>query len=132
VPLAEVRTPRERPRLLVTPDGSTGSTRLLVWSLQEAARRDATVLAVAVVDDAADAAQRAAARTLLEAQLLHAIGESGVRGRADTALLDRSVYDALAGTACGADLVLVRPHGATVLRPAVPRPPTRRPLIRCA
>lgn len=122
---------RESARLLVALDGSAASTRQLVWALQEAARREATVLAVALVHDDADDAAWTAARTLLDAQLRHAIGETGVHDRARAALLDEAVYEALTRTAGGADLVMVGPHRKTV-RPAPRRPPVRRPLVRCA
>jgi Universal stress protein family len=124
------RATRGPARLLVSVDGSASSTRQLVWALQEAARRQATVLAVAVLDAGADDATRAATRILLEAQLRHATGQTGVHGRAQTALLDPAVYQALTGTAGGADLVVVGPHRTAVLRPATRRPPVRRPLVR--
>lgn len=123
---------RESARLLVSVDGSAASTRQLVWALQEAARRDATVLAVALVDADADGDACTAVRTLLDAQLLHAVRQTGVHDRARAALLDSAVYDALTGTTGGADLVMVGPHRKTVLRPAARRPPVRRPLVRCA
>lgn len=122
---------RRRPaRLLVAVDGSASSTRQLVWALQEAARRDALVLAVAVIDPDAGTDTRTATHILLEAELLHAIGRTGVHGRSSTALVDPLLYEALTGAAAGADLVVVRPHRKTVLRPAVPRPVARRPLTR--
>lgn len=124
---------RRRPaQLLVAADGSATSTRQLVWALQEAARREAVVLAVAVLAADATEEHRTAAQTLLDAQVLHAVGQTGVHGRTRTALLDPAVFEALTVTAGGADLVVVRPHRTTVLRPAVPRPPARRPLARCA
>lgn len=122
---------REPARLLVAVDGSAASTRQLIWALQEAARREASVLAVAVVDSDADEAARAAARTLLDAQLLHAVGQASVHARARTALLDPTVREALTGSTAG-DLVVVGPLRKTVLRPATRRPPMRRPLIRHA
>src|SRR5439155_14727464 len=42
---------RPAPRLLVQVDGSTASQGALVWALREAARRDGTVVAIAVLDD---------------------------------------------------------------------------------
>ena len=72
-----------------------------MWTLQESARRQATVLAVAVLDADADAdadeATRTATLTLLDAQLRHAIGQTCVRGRVRTALLDLEIYEALNG-----------------------------------
>jgi nucleotide-binding universal stress UspA family protein len=118
-------------RLLVAVDGSASSTRQLIWALQEAARREALVLAVAVVDTDADTDTRTATHILLDAELQHAIGQTGVHGRSHTTLVDPLLYEALtgaAGGAGGADLVVVRPHHKTVLRPALPRPAARRPL----
>ena len=112
-------------------DGSASSTRQLTWALQEAARRDAVVLAVAVVDADANEGARAATRTLMEAEVRHVAAQMGVHGRARTALLDPVVYDALTAATDGGDLVVIRPHRKTVLRPAVPRPLARRPLTRC-
>lgn len=119
---------REPARLLVAVDGSALSGRHLVWALQEAARREAVVLAVAVLDADADEARCTATRTLLDAQLLHAIGQTGVHGRARAVLLDPAVYDAITAATAGGDLVVVGPLRKTVLRPATRRPPVRRPL----
>ena len=125
--LAHLRLRRRPPALLVDVDGSPTSYRSLVWALHEAARREATVVAACVIDGAADsAAVVAAARARVEAQLLRAIAETGVHGRARTAVLERPVFDALSGAARGADLVLVTGSGKTLLRPAVPRTPARR------
>jgi ethanolamine ammonia-lyase small subunit len=121
---------RKPARLFVAVDGSATSTRQLIWALQEAARRDAIVLAVAVLGADADDGIRDTTRTLLDAQLLHAIGQSGVHGRAQAALLDPQVFEALISAAGGADLVVVRSDRSTVLRPAVHRSPVRRPLAR--
>lgn len=127
---------RQHPWLVVTVDDSAGSYGALVWALREAARREATVVAVAVLDEAEDdvlgSGSRPPRRTLagaqerVEAQVLRAIAETGVHGRARTAVLERPIFDALTSAAGGADLVLVAPHGKTLLRPAVPRPPARR------
>ena len=67
-----------------------------------------------------------AAHDRLEAQVLRAIAETGVHGRARTAILDRPVFEALTAATRGADLVVVGTRGKTVLRQAVPRPPGRR------
>jgi hypothetical protein len=67
-----------------------------------------------------------AARAGVDAQVLRAIAETGVHGRARTAVLERPLFDALSGAARGGDLVLVTGSGKTLLRPAVPRHPTRR------
>jgi hypothetical protein len=67
-----------------------------------------------------------AAHDRLEAQVLRAIAETGVHGRARTAVLDRPVYEALTAASRGADLVVVGPQGKSLLRQAVPRPPARR------
>ncbi|NEK59806.1 universal stress protein [Geodermatophilus sabuli] len=127
---------RQSPWLVVDVDGSPSSYRGLVWALREAARREATVVAVCVLDDAHDdlfgglgrpsRRDAAAAQDRLEAQVLRAIGETGVVGRSRTTVLDRPVFEALIGAARGADLVVVSSHGKTLLRPAVPRPPARR------
>jgi nucleotide-binding universal stress UspA family protein len=124
---------RQHPWLVVDVDGTPGGYGALVWALREAARREATVVAVCVLDDAGDdpfhrPARRGwtAAEERLEAQVLRAIAETGVVGRARTAVLERPVFEALTGAARGADLVVVGAHGKTLLRPAVPRPPSRR------
>jgi nucleotide-binding universal stress UspA family protein len=126
---------RQNPWLLVEVDGSSASHGALVWALREAARREATVVAVGVLD-APDApfggADRSALRAQLdvhdrlEAQVLRAIAETGVHGRSHTAVVPRPVFDALAAAARGADLVFVGAGSKTLLRQAVPRPPTRR------
>jgi nucleotide-binding universal stress UspA family protein len=125
VRLGHLRPRRQPPALLVDVDGSPTAYRSLVWALHEAARREATVIAACVLDDAGDAPV-AAGRARVEAQLLRAIAETGVHGRARTAVLERPVFDALSGAARGGDLVLVTGTGKTLLRPAVPRPPARR------
>ncbi|MGY1811535.1 universal stress protein [Blastococcus sp. SYSU D00820] len=113
--------PRRAPWLLVEVDGSPESQRSLVWALREAARREATVVAVTVLDE-----DRPVAPDLVDAQVLRAIAETGVHGRIRTAVLDRAVHEALTGAARGADLVVVGPSSKALLRPAVPRTPVRR------
>jgi nucleotide-binding universal stress UspA family protein len=110
-----------------------------VWSLREAARREATVVAVSVCQDTAldddwdpgpssDArADRGVLQEELDARVHQATAEAGVRPPIRTAVLDAQVFEAFAGAARGADLVLVGAHGKTLLRPAVARPPARRP-----
>ena len=127
---------RHTPWLLVEVDGSGSRHGALVWALREAARREATVLAVTVLDDDLDhplgaarrpsAANQAAALQRLEAQVLRGIAETGVHGRVRTAVLDRPVFEALSDAASGADLVIVGAGGKTLLRPALGRPPFRR------
>lgn len=134
--LAPLLPRRQNPWLLVDVDGSPASHGALVWALQEAARREATVVAVCVVDDDADdglagltrAGRRAGTLALerLEAQVLRAIAETGVSGRVRTAVLERPVFEALHSATRGADLVVVSGQGKTLLRPAVPRHPARR------
>jgi uncharacterized protein with von Willebrand factor type A (vWA) domain len=126
--LAHLRLRRQPPALLVDVDGSPAAYRSLVWALHEAARREATVVAACVIEDAAVLAEPvvATARARVEAQVLRAIAETGVHGRARTAVLERPVFDALSGAARGGDLVLVTGAGKTLLRPAVPRTPARR------
>jgi nucleotide-binding universal stress UspA family protein len=127
---------RQNPWLIVEVDGSPAGHGALVWALREAARREATVVAVRVLDDPeGDPLEgssrvllraRLAAYDLLEAQVLRAIAETGVHGRTRTTVLDRPVFEALTAATRGADLVVVGARGKTLLRQAVPRPPTRR------
>jgi nucleotide-binding universal stress UspA family protein len=127
---------RQNPWLIVEVDGSAAGHGALVWALREAARREATVVAVLVLEEPdGDPLEgsgrlllrsRLAAHDRLEAQVLRAIAETGVHGRSRTAVLDRSVFEALTAATRGADLVVVGAHGKTLLRPAVPRTPTRR------
>ncbi|MCW2739807.1 MAG: UspA protein [Blastococcus sp.] len=127
---------RQNPWLLVEVDGSTAGHGALVWALREAARREATVVAVCVLDapggDPLAGTGRILLRTQfaahdrLEAQVLRAIAETGVHGRTRTAVLERPVFDALTAATRGADLVVVGPRNKTLLRQAVPRPPARR------
>ena len=127
---------RQAPWLIVEVDGSPSAHHGLVWALREAARREATVVAVTVLDAPAGDPLEGSSRVLvrsqlaahdrLEAQVLRAIAETGVHGRTRTAVLDRLVYEALVAATRGADLVVVGPQGKTLLRQAVPRPPARR------
>jgi nucleotide-binding universal stress UspA family protein len=125
---------RPAPRLLVEVDGSPAGHGALVWALREAARREGTVVAIAVVDDPDDVPlgsrptrrDATALQERVEAQVLRAIAETGVHGRTRTSVLDRSVFEALTAAAHGADLVVVGPESKTLLRPAVPRAPGRR------
>lgn len=127
---------RQMPWLIVEVDGSPAGHGALVWALREAARREATVVAVSVLEAPGGDPLAGSGRVLLraqfaahdrlEAQVLRAIAETGVHGRTRTAVLDRSVFDALTAATRGADLVVVGPRGKTLLRPAVPRPPVRR------
>ncbi|WP_409328488.1 hypothetical protein [Trujillonella humicola] len=124
-----LRPRRRPPTLLVDVDGSSDAYRSLVWSLHEAARREATVVAACVLAETAEAHEApvvAAARSRVDAQVLRAIAETGVHGRARTAVLERPVFDALSGAAHGGDLVLVTGTGKALLRHAIPRPPVRR------
>jgi nucleotide-binding universal stress UspA family protein len=133
---------RQNPWLVVEVDGSTAGHGALVWALREAARREATVVAVAVLNDPAGDPLEGAGRSLvrahlaaherLDAQVLRAIAETGVHGRTQTAVLERPVFEALAAARSGADLVFVGPGGKTLLRQAVPRPPAPRRLARGA
>jgi nucleotide-binding universal stress UspA family protein len=127
---------RHNPWLIVEVDGSPAGHGALVWALREAARREATVVAVHVLDAPQGNPLEGSSRILfraqiaahdrLEAQVLRAIGETGVHGRTRTAVLDRPVFDALVAATHGADLVVVGAQGKTLLRQAVPRPPARR------
>jgi nucleotide-binding universal stress UspA family protein len=138
LPLGPLLSRRQNPWLIVAVDGSPTAHGALMWALREAARREATVVAVAVhVLDELDGGPlegagrvrllaQLSAHDRLEAQVLRAIAETGVQGRVRTAVLERVVFDALVAATRGADLVVVGDRGKTVLRPAVPRPPTRR------
>jgi len=127
---------RQTPWLVVEVDGSAATHGALVWALREAARREATVVAFAVLDAPDEHPRGGADRSRLraqlalhdgvEAQLMRAIAETGVHGRSHTAVLPRPVFDALSAAARGADLVLVGAGSKTLLRQAVPRPPSRR------
>lgn len=125
---------RQSPWLLVEVDGTPDGHRALVWAVREAARREATVVAVAVLDapggDPLDGTARLSARTQdaardrLEAHVLRAVAETGISGR--TAVLERPVFEALDAAMHGADLVMVGAGGKRLLRPAIPRQPLRR------
>ena len=127
---------RQNPWLVVEVDGSSAGHGALVWALREAARREATVVAVTVLEEAEDGPLGSSTRTSrreqavaldrLEAQLLRAIAETGVHGRARTAVLERPVFEALTAATRGADLVVVGARGKTLLRPAAPRSHPRR------
>ncbi|MGY1660701.1 universal stress protein [Geodermatophilus sp. SYSU D00705] len=124
---------RQNPWLVVDVDGSAAGYGALVWALREAARREATVVAVSVLEEAdpdplAGLGRRDPSPALerLEAVVLRAIAETGVVGRTRTAVLERPVFDALTSAARGADLVVVSAHGKSLLRHAVPRPHSRR------
>lgn len=134
--LTPLRPRRQNPWLIVEVDGSPAAHGALVWALREAARRDATVVAVRVPDDPEEhplgsagrvrALALAAAQDQVDAWVLRAIAETGVQGRSRTAVLDRAVLEALTAATRGADLVVVGARGKTVLRQAIPRPPARR------
>jgi nucleotide-binding universal stress UspA family protein len=134
--LPSLSSRRHNPWLLVEVDGTGAGHRALVWALREAARREATVLAVTVLHAEPDhplggarpgsASGLSAVLARLEAQVLRAIAETGVHGRSRTAVLERPVLEALSAAASGADLVIVGATGKTVLRQAVARPPFRR------
>jgi nucleotide-binding universal stress UspA family protein len=133
---------RQNPWLVVEVDGSVAGHGALVWALREAARREATVVAVAVLQDPDGDPLEGSGRVLvrahlaahdrLEAQVLRAIAETGVHGRTRTAVLERPVFEALIAATQGADLVVVGPRGKTLLRQAVPRPTISRRLARGA
>jgi hypothetical protein len=120
---------RARARLLVPLDGSCAGYAELVRALRDARRRDAVVLACAVVDDRADDVERALARAALEAQVARAAGETGVANHVETALLEPAVFEALTGATRGGALVVVQEDRRTVLRPAAP-PARVRPIAR--
>jgi nucleotide-binding universal stress UspA family protein len=136
LPLPPLLPRRQNPWLIVEVDGSPACHRGLVWALREAARREATVVAVHVLDDVqgdpltgsgrVSSLTRAAAHDRLEAHVLRAIAETGVQGRTRTAVLERPVFLALSAAAQGADLVVVGSHSKSLLRHAIPRPLTRR------
>ena len=133
---------RQSPWLVVEVDGSAACQGALLWALREAARREATVVAVSVLDapdgDPLEGSARVlvrahlAAHDRLEAQVLRAIAETGVHGRTRTAVLERPVFEALMAATHGADLVVVGARGKTLLRQAVARPPAPRRLARGA
>jgi nucleotide-binding universal stress UspA family protein len=121
---------RQRPWLLVAVDDAPASHDALVWTLQEAARREATVVAVRVsaedTEDTEDVPAHGPLLAELDARVRAATAEAGVRPQVRTAVLDATVFEAFTGAARGADLVVVGSHGKTLLRPAVARTPVRR------
>lgn len=131
-PAAQAPTAPRRPRpwILVVVEETDADHGALVWALREAARREATVVAVRVLDDAADGPlldgltlpAGDAHTAALDDAVLRAVVETGIQGRTRTAVLDPHVFAALTGAARGADLVLVGGRGKTLLRR--PAPPT--------
>ena len=119
---------RQPPWLLVAVDDAPTSHAALVWAMREAARREATVVAVRVSSEDDDLAPSGHGPLLaeLDTRVRAATAEAGVRPRVRTAVLDAQVFEAFAGAARGADLVVVGSHGKALLRHAVPRPPARR------
>jgi hypothetical protein len=127
---------RQQPHLLVEVDGTQATYGGLLWALREAARREAVVVAVAVLDcpdgDPLGSGPRVAARAhaaahdRVQAVLLRAIAETGVHDRSRCAVMDRPVFDALTAAGRGGDLVVVAAGAKSLLRQAVPRPPMRR------
>jgi nucleotide-binding universal stress UspA family protein len=127
---------RRAPWVLVEVDASAEAHRALVWALREAARREATVVAVCVLDapggDPLTGTARVPRRTQqstrdqLESLVLRAVAETGIHGRTRTAILERPVFEALDAAMHGADLVMVGAAGKRLLRPALPRQPLRR------
>ena len=128
---------RQRPWLLVVVDPDPAGQATLVWALREAARREATVVAVSIENECSpdgetmtgwpSAAEHDTRLAELRARVRNATAEAGVRPPVRTAVLDAQVFEALAGAARGADLVVVGTHGKTLLRPAVARTAARRP-----
>ena len=127
---------RRTPWVLVEVDGSAEGYRALVWALREAARREATVVAVSVLDEPDDDPLRGTARVPrrtqeasrdhLEALVLRVEAETGISGRTRTAIIERPVFEALDAAVHGADLVMVGAGGKRLLRPVIPRQPGRR------
>ena len=127
---------RQQPHLLVEVDGTSATYLGLLWALREAARREAVVVAVAVLGCASGdrvgsgprlaARAHAAAHDRVQAVLLRAIAETGVHDRSRCAVMDRPVFDALTAAGRGGDLVVVGAGTKALLRQAVPRPPARR------
>jgi nucleotide-binding universal stress UspA family protein len=130
-PLSSARRPH--PWLLVVMDDGPSSYTGLVWALREAARREATVVAVSVDEPPptelllpGTAAEPRTRHADLEACVQRARAETGVSVPVRTAVLDAAVLAALTAAASGADLVVVAASGKRLLRPAVPRTPVRR------
>ena len=127
---------RQQPHLLVEVDGTPATYGGLLWALREAARREAVVVAVAVLDcpsgdplgtgSRVSARAHASAHDRVQAVLLRAMAETGVHGRSRCAVMDRPVFEALTAAGRGADLVVVAAGSKSLLRQAVPRPPSRR------
>jgi nucleotide-binding universal stress UspA family protein len=127
---------------VVEVDGSPAGHGALVWALREAARREATVVAVSVLEAPEGnplegygrvlVRSQLAAHDRLEAQVLRAIAETGVHGRTRTAVVERPVFEALLAATQGADLVVVGTRGKTLLRQAVGRPNAPRRMARGA
>jgi nucleotide-binding universal stress UspA family protein len=113
---------RPHPWLLVVDDETPAAYASLSWALREAARREATVVAVAVMDAPESSRDR---RADLDARVGRAVAETGSAAPVQTAVLDAVVIAALTGAARGADLVVVGAVGKTLLRPAVPRTAAR-------
>jgi nucleotide-binding universal stress UspA family protein len=114
---------RQHPWLLVVVDDTPSAYGSLVWALREAARREATVVAVAVADESEPDHTRLEE---LDTLVRRATEETGGSAHVRTAVLDAVVLAALTGATRGADLVVVGAAGKTLLRPAVPRTPARR------
>ena len=113
---------RQHPWLLVVVDDTPSAYGSLVWALREAARREATVVAVSVPDESEPDHTRLEE---LDTLVRRATEETGGSAQVRTAVLDAVVLEALAGAARGADLVVVGAVGKTLLRPAVPRTAAR-------
>jgi nucleotide-binding universal stress UspA family protein len=120
---APVPLRRPHPWLLVVDDETPATYAALTWALREAARREATVVAVAVTDAPDGSRDR---RADLDARVGLAVAETGSSAQVQTAVLDAAVLAALTGAARGADLVVVGAVGKTLLRPAVSRTAARR------
>jgi nucleotide-binding universal stress UspA family protein len=114
---------RQHPWLLVVVDDTPSAYDSLVWALREAARREATIVAVAVTEDSEPGHTRLEE---LDGLVRRATEENGGSAQVRTAVLDAVVLEALTGAARGADLVVVGAAGKTLLRPAVARTPVRR------
>jgi nucleotide-binding universal stress UspA family protein len=118
---------RQRPWLLVAVDDTSDSHDALIWALREAARREATVVAVRVcAEEDGETPAHGPLLAELDSRVRTATAEAGVRPQVRTAVLDATVFEVFAGAARGADLVVVGTHGKTLLRPAVARPNLRR------
>ena len=116
---------RERTRLVVVLDGTTDGACELARALRDAVRQEGSVLACAVVRPRADDVERELVRAGLVAAVARAEAATGVCGRTVTALMEPAVFEALAATARGGTMVVVRENRRAVLRPAQPRMPVR-------